>query len=70
MFRSQAPFWVRQYCREVMARDSAGALDPTEFGVFPLPQSETMVQRGVRYSLVVLFVTLTLHLVAVLVSKY
>ena len=70
MFRASAPFWVRQYCREVMAREKMGLLDPKEFGVFPTPESETMVNRGLRYGMVILFVMLTLHLVAILVSKY
>ncbi len=70
MFRESAPFWVRQFCREVLARDKNGVLDPTEFGVFPTPHSETMLQRGLSYGMVVLFVMLTLHLIAILVSKY
>lgn len=70
MFRSNAPFWVRQFCRDVMAREQTGTLDPREFGVFPAPEAVSMLQRGVGYSLVVLFIMLTLHLVAILVSKY
>jgi hypothetical protein len=70
MFRASAPFWVRQFCREVMARDEMGVLDPKEFGVFPMPESETMVNRGLRYGMIILFVMLTLHLIAILVSKY
>lgn len=70
MFRENAPFWVRQYCREVMARDRKGILDPTEFGVFPAPETETLFQRGLRYGMVVAFVMITLHLIAILVSKY
>lgn len=70
MFRANAPFWVRQYCREVMARENSGALDPKEFGVFPAPESDSMVQRGLRYGMVILFVMLTLHLIAILVAKY
>lgn len=70
MFRANAPFWVRQFCREVMAREKSGALDPREFGVFPAPESDSMVQRGLRYGMVILFVMLALHLVAILVAKY
>ncbi len=70
MFRAVAPFWVRQFCREVIARDKSGLLDPAEFGVFPLPESDSMVQRGLQYGMVILFIMLTLHLVAILVSKY
>lgn len=70
MFRANAPFWVRQFCREVMVRERMGILDPTDFGVFRAPEAGTMVQRGIGYSLVVLLVMLTLHLIAVLVSRY
>lgn len=70
MFRAIAPFWVRQFCRDVMAREKMGVLDPREFGVFPRPESDTMVNRGLRYGMIILFVMLTLHLVAILVSKY
>lgn len=70
MFRAIAPFWVRQFCRDVMARERSGCLDPAEFGVLPVPESASMVQRGVRYSMVVVLVMLALHLVAILVSQY
>ena len=70
MFRANAPFWVRQFCRDVMARDRTGTLDPTEFGVYPAPEIETMFNRGIRYTMVVLLVMVTLHLVAVLVANY
>jgi hypothetical protein len=70
MFCANAPFWVRQFCREVMVRERRGVLDPKEFGVFPRPESQTMLQRGLCYGMVILFVMLTLHLVAILVSKY
>lgn len=70
MFRAIAPFWVRQFCREVMDQARLDRLDPTQFGVFPLPESETMFQRGIRYSMVVAFVMLILHLVAIIVAGY
>ncbi len=70
MFRANAPFWVRQFCREVLSREKNGSLDPTEFGVFPAPHSQTMFQRGLGYGMVIVFVMLTLHLIAILVSKY
>lgn len=70
MFRANAPFWVRQYCREVLTREKNGMLDPTEFGVFPAPHSQTMFQRGLGYGMVIVFVMLTLHLIAILVSNY
>ena len=33
MFWSVVPFWVRQFCRRVLAAEAAGALNPSEFGV-------------------------------------
>lgn len=33
MFCSVVPFWVRQYCRRVLAADAGGALNPSDFGV-------------------------------------
>lgn len=70
MFQHRAPFLVRQFCRDVTERDQHGDLNPAEFGVFPVPASETMVQRGFRLGLIVIFVTATLHLIAILVSVY
>lgn len=70
MFQHRAPFWVRQFCRDVMEHDRHGDLDPVDFGVFPLPVSESMVQRGIRFCFFVVFVMITLHLIAILVSKY
>lgn len=70
MFKSIAPFWVRHFCRDVIARDKNGDLDPTEFGVFPAPESDSMVNKGIRYTFVVLLIMTTIHLVAILVSNY
>lgn len=70
MFRSVVPPWVRQYCRDVLARDREGRLNPRDFGVLPREESPTMVQRGLRYVFIVLLVMVTLHLVAFLVSGY
>jgi hypothetical protein len=33
MFRQTLPPWVRHFCREVLAQEAAGHLDPTAFGV-------------------------------------
>jgi hypothetical protein len=70
MFQHRAPFWVRQFCRDVMEHEQHGDLNPAEFGAFPVAVSETMVQRGFRLSFIVFFVIVTLHLIAVLVSIY
>jgi hypothetical protein len=70
MFASRAPFWVRQYCRDVLERNDENRLDPREFGVYPRQESDTMAKRGMRLGLILLFLMTTLHLVAILVSKY
>lgn len=70
MFAECAPFWVRQFCRDVLERDRDGALDPLEFGVVPVAESDTLFRRGVRYGLILLFLMTTLHLVAFLASRY
>ncbi len=33
MFWSVVPFWVRQFCRRVLAAQADGALKPSDFGV-------------------------------------
>ena len=33
MFWSVVPFWVRQFCRRVLAAEAVGALNPSEFRV-------------------------------------
>lgn len=33
MFWSVVPFWVRQFCRRVLAAEAEGALNPSDFGV-------------------------------------
>lgn len=70
MFASRTPFWVRQYCRDVLQKDYENCLDPLEFGVYPRRETDTMVKRGMRYGLIVVFVMTTLHLVAFLASRY
>ncbi len=70
MFGAVVPHWVRQYCRDVLACDREGRLDPKDFGVFPREVSETMFQRGIRYAFVIVFIMVTLHLVAFLVASY
>lgn len=70
MFKAIAPFWVRHYCRDVIAHDKTGDLDPTDFGVFPAPESDSMVHKGIRYTFVVFLVMTSIHLVAILVANY
>ncbi|MDX1512629.1 MAG: hypothetical protein R3174_02700 [Gammaproteobacteria bacterium] len=70
MFQARAPYWVRHFCRDVLTHARNGDLDPRSFGVFPTPESDSMFNRGVRYSFLVFFVITTFHLIAVLVSNY
>lgn len=67
MFQAVVPPWVRQYCRAVLERDRAQSLDPTEFGVYPHEENLSTFQRGINYILVVSFVVVTLHLIAILI---
>lgn len=70
MFRSIVPLWVRQFCREVLALDAAGALVPRDFGVLPRPESSTMAAQGIRYLAAAVFVLAVLHVIAILVTSY
>lgn len=49
MFRQQIPPWVRQFCRDVLARAEAGALDPEEFGARSVPRREPMPDYPRRF---------------------
>ncbi len=68
MFASRAPFWVRQFCRDVSMVDADGSLDPRDFGVLPREVSDTWARRGLRHAAVMILVVVTLHLVAILIS--
>ena len=56
MFAYHAPFWVRQYCRDVETKESDGSLDPREFGVLPREVPDTWLRRGLRHATVLLLV--------------
>lgn len=61
MFSGVAPAWVRQYCREVLAEQAAGRLDPARFGA-PLGRSARNRTPGdVRYLLAGLAAALALY---------
>lgn len=70
MFVSHAPFWVRQYCRDVAVKDGEGSLDPREFGVYPRVVPDTWMRRGLRHASLLLLLIVTLHLIAILVSTH
>ena len=68
MFAFRAPFWVRQYCRDVELTESRGTLNPRDFGVLPREVPDTWMRRGLRHASLLLLVVVTMHLVAILVS--
>ena len=68
MFASHAPFWVRQYCRDVADKERDGELDPREFGVYPRIVPDTWARRGLRHASVLALLVISLHLIAILVS--
>ena len=68
MFAFQAPFWVRNYCRDVSLADRGGALDPRDFGVLPRVVPDTWARRGLRHAALVVLLVTVMHLVAILVS--
>ena len=70
MFKASAPFWVRHFCREVMDHAAIGDLDPKQFGVYPVPVSDSRFNQGIRYGFAVFLIITTLHLVAILVANY
>ena len=68
MFACRAPFWVRQYCREVETKENEGSLDPREFGVLPRVVPDTWARRGLRHASLLLLLVISLHLIAILIS--
>lgn len=68
MFASHAPFWVRQFCRDVSTQDAAGSLDPRDFGVLPREVPDSWARRGLRHASVLLLLVVSLHLIAILIS--
>ncbi len=68
MFAAQAPYWVRQYCREVATMDRRGTLDPLAFGVRPRVVPDTPMRRVLRHASAMLLVVVTLHLIAILIA--
>lgn len=68
MFAARAPFWVRQFCRDVAAQESDGTLSPRDFGVLPRVISDTWARRMMRHASIMLFLVIALHLVAILIS--
>lgn len=46
MFRQCVPPWVRHFCREVLARERDGRLDPRDFGVERVARRQSPVSVG------------------------
>lgn len=67
LFQMDAPFWVRQFCRDVLRRSRAGDLSPGDFGVEPLPEGP-LRERIARLSLAVAFLISVLGLLMYLVA--
>ena len=61
MFQQVAPPWVRHFCREVLARETAEYLDPADFGVDPVARREPPVRFGKVYVAAALAVMLVLY---------
>jgi hypothetical protein len=49
MFHHVVPPWVRHFCREILAREKEGRLDPAAFGVERVPRRELPVALGRAY---------------------
>lgn len=65
MFRQQVPPWVRQFCREVLARASAGALDRRAFGADTVPRREPAEIYPRRFIAITMVVMVLAYLVFV-----
>lgn len=61
MFRHVVPPWARHFCREVLAREKEGRLDPADFGVDPAARRESPPRFGKAYVAAVLAVALVLY---------
>ena len=65
LMTEQAPVWVRQFAREVLARKREGRLDPRLYGLPPVPPPPSistgeMFLRGVVFALWVLIIAMIL----------
>ena len=49
MYRRGVPFWARHLAREVVERAQAGALDPGDYGVHPIPADPAMRRKGALF---------------------
>lgn len=63
MFRGEIPFWVRDYCRHVLADARAGCLDRARFGIRP-DHAAVNPRRGLLLALLVVAAFVALMLLA------
>jgi hypothetical protein len=65
LFRQEAPPWVRQYYREVLARAAAGTLDPKDFGADTVRRREPVMQYPRKFIAMTMAVMLLGYLIYV-----
>lgn len=61
MFRRTLPPWVRQFCRDVLAQENEGRLDPARFGVDRVTRHDAPVTLGHVFLAVVLAAAILLY---------
>ncbi len=64
MFREIVPPWVRQFTRYVLDLANGGSLDPAQFGIEKVRNTEEMWSRGKRYLLILVMALTSLILLA------
>jgi len=69
MFKDVVPVWARHFARLVERLYRRGVLDRQALGVDPLPSSQKMVSRGVRYSVIIVSMLIALIVFAEFVAQ-
>lgn len=64
MFDQEVPTWVRHFARDVQTDWNADKLDKEALGIPKLVGSEKMVHKGVRYSVLLVVVLVSLLVLA------
>lgn len=65
MFQQEVPVWVRQFCREVLARKAAGTFDRRDFGAETVPRREPVVEyprKFIAVTMVAMFLAYMIYL--------
>lgn len=63
MFEQRVPPWVRHFCREVLARAAARALDPKDFGAHTVRRREPVMQYPRKFIALTMAVMLAGYLI-------